>query len=266
MEIDRFKSLRDNLQLEINELKTVITGKENEIVVLNETIATSSKAISKVEITVKEQKFSMEKLHKEVEAGHIRYAKMQDEFDNVNFNFDKTKKQLGKMAMENKLKEDELHKIKAEYERINKCREQSDKRIILLEENKEQLKGDNEKIKHLIIQMEREVDDAKKCADEYKRNFEKLTRDKDIMTKNILRQQGVQRDQLKLIKIQQQAKRKLESEIYNYVIDRGNTTKQIKYLEKERDRLVEEHLELTKKIEDYMDEFKLKKVTPQSNY
>lgn len=65
--------------------------------------------------------------------------------------------------------------------------------------------------------------------------------------------------------MQQQNKRKLETEIDNFVMDRSKLNKQISYLEKERDRLVEEQLDMTKKIEDFMDDFKLKKVFGESS-
>lgn len=65
---------------------------------------------------------------------------------------------------------------------------------------------------------------------------------------------------MKLIKIQEQARRKLVSEIDTHIIEGNKKIKQICYLEKERDRLLEEQLNLTKKIEDYMDEAKLRKV------
>lgn len=252
--------MRDNLQAEVFELKAVIINKETDIVALKENVTSSNKATQKVEQTVKDQKNVIDKLIKESEVSVTRYVKLQDEYDNVNYTLDKTRKQFAKVTTEYKIKEEELVKVKTDLDRICKSREICDKRIVFLEEGREKLKGDNDKVRQLVMQMENEVDDAKKKAEEFKRNLEKLTRDKDIMTKNMLRQQGVQRDQMKLIKVQQQAKRKLESEIYNYVIERGNTSKQIKYLEKERDRLVEEQLDLTKKIEDYMDEFKLKKV------
>lgn len=71
---------------------------------------------------------------------------------------------------------------------------------------------------------------------------------------------AVSRDHVKLIKIQEQARRKLVSEIDTHIIEGNKKIKQICYLEKERDRLLEEQLNLTKKIEDYMDEAKLRKV------
>lgn len=68
------------------------------------------------------------------------------------------------------------------------------------------------------------------------------------------------RDHIKLLKIQQQTKRKLELEIEQYTRENSKNMKQINYFNKERNRLMDEELELTKKIDDTMDEVRQKKV------
>lgn len=75
---------------------------------------------------------------------------------------------------------------------------------------------------------------------------------------------AVNKDQSKLIKIQEQGKKKLESELDNFIIDTNKQTKQILTLERQKNSLAEEQLNLTKKIEDSMDDIKLKKVTINS--
>ena len=68
------------------------------------------------------------------------------------------------------------------------------------------------------------------------------------------------RDHVKVIKIQEQSRRKLVAEIDNHVVESTKKMKQISYLEKERDRFLEEQLNLSKTIEDLTDEAKLRKV------
>lgn len=65
---------------------------------------------------------------------------------------------------------------------------------------------------------------------------------------------------MKIIKIQEQSKRKLESEIDEFKLETGKQRKQISYLERERDRLAEEELDLTNKIETLMEDIRYKKV------
>lgn len=67
-------------------------------------------------------------------------------------------------------------------------------------------------------------------------------------------------DHLKLIKIQQQRNNKLETEIDEFKIETNKQKKQIGYLERERDRLVEEEIDLSNTIENLMDDIRDKKV------
>lgn len=67
-------------------------------------------------------------------------------------------------------------------------------------------------------------------------------------------------DHLKLIKIQDQRNTKLETEIDEFKIETKKQMKQISYLERERDRLVEEQIDLSNNIENLMDDIRDKKV------
>lgn len=72
-------------------------------------------------------------------------------------------------------------------------------------------------------------------------------------------------DHLKLIRIQEQSRQKLEGEIDEYKIDNSKQRKQIHGLERERDRLAEEQLDLSSKIDSLVYEITLKKVKKKSN-
>lgn len=67
-------------------------------------------------------------------------------------------------------------------------------------------------------------------------------------------------DHLKLIRIQEQSRQKLELEIDDFKVETSKQKKQIVSLEHERDRLAEEQLDLTSKIDNLMYEIGLKKV------
>ncbi|KAG5899290.1 hypothetical protein JTB14_012289 [Gonioctena quinquepunctata] len=79
------------------------------------------------------------------------------------------------------------------------------------------------------------------------------------MNKTLLRQQAVQKDQAKLIQIQAQTKKKLELELDSFFIESGKQKKTISQLERDRDRLAEEQLDLTRTIADNKDDIRLKK-------
>lgn len=71
-------------------------------------------------------------------------------------------------------------------------------------------------------------------------------------------------DHLKLIRIQEQSRQKLEMEIDDFKIENSKQKKQIISLERERDRLAEEQLDLTSKIDSLLHEITSKKV--KKNY
>lgn len=136
----------------------------------------------------------------------------------------------------------------------------SEKRILALNGEKDELQMDKANMRQRVAILEREIDDYKRFADDDKRAFDTVNKEKDVLNKTIQRQQVVARDQLKLIQIQDQSKKKLELELDTFFIESGKQRKQIHQLERERDKLAEEQLELTTTIEDYMDDIRAKKV------
>lgn len=71
---------------------------------------------------------------------------------------------------------------------------------------------------------------------------------------------AVNKDQQRLIKIQEQGKKKLETELDSYIVDNNKQAKTITALERQKNTLAEDEINLTKKVEDCMDDIKLKKV------
>lgn len=144
--------------------------------------------------------------------------------------------------------------------KLSKTKDSTDKRILTLNSEKDELQLDRNNIRQRIAILEKEIDDYKRFADEDKRILDTVTKEKDVLNKTIQRQQVVASDQLKLIQIQDQSKKKLELELDSFFLESGKQKKQIHQLERERDKLAEEQLELAKTIEDNMDDIREKKV------
>lgn len=134
-----------------------------------------------------------------------------------------------------------------------------EKKFYLIEAEKTELAADRIKLRQRIAVFEKEIDDLKRQVDHNQRNVENANREKEMVVKNVQRLEAVNANQQKLIKIQQQGRRKLESELDNFVIENTKHTKTIATLERQKNQMAEEHLDLTKKIEDAMDDIKLKK-------
>lgn len=157
-------------------------------------------------------------------------------------------------------REDENNHLRNDIMKLSKTKDSTDKRILTLNSEKDELQLDRNNIRQRIAILEKEIDDYKRFADEDKRILDTVTKEKDVLNKTIQRQQVVASDQLKLIQIQDQSKKKLELELDSFFLESGKQKKQIHQLERERDKLAEEQLELAKTIEDNMDDIREKKV------
>lgn len=119
---------------------------------------------------------------------------------------------------------------------------------------------EREKLRSTIHLLEREVSITKKQAENDQKHVNTLMKEKDVLHKNTVRLHGVIEEHLKLIKIQEQCKRKLEVNLHTLRGDINTQKMTVSKLEKDRNKAVHETLELTKQVEDAMDENKLKQV------
>jgi chromosome segregation ATPase len=171
--------------------------------------------------------------------------------------------------------EEDIAHLKADLTKVTKQRDIYEKRMYVMESEKADTISDRNQLRQRLALFEKEIDDLKRQVEAGKRTIENINREKEITTKTIVRYEGnktiveewrlrcvaaVNKDQQKLIKIQEQGKKKLEAELDNFIIDTNKQMKQILTLERQKNSLAEEQLNLTKKIEDTMDDIKLKKV------
>lgn len=143
-----------------------------------------------------------------------------------------------------------------------KTRDILEKKILILTQEKDEVTNDRVNLRQRIAQFEREIEDYKKYMDDDKRAMDGLVKEKDILNKTLQRQQALQKDTAKLIHIQEQTRKKLELELDTFFIESGKQKKKISQLERERDRLAEEQIELTQTIQDNMEDIRTKKVCP----
>lgn len=151
-------------------------------------------------------------------------------------------------------------RVKNDVSKIMKMRDLLEKKILALTQEKDEVINDRMSLRHRIAQFERQIDEFKKYMDEDKRAMEGLVKEKDVLNKTLQRQQALQKDTAKLIHIQEQTRKKLELELDTFFIESGKQKKNINQLERERDRLAEEQIELTQTIQDNMEDIRIKKV------
>ncbi|CAH2007025.1 unnamed protein product [Acanthoscelides obtectus] len=259
-ETQRQKKAKEKLEQDVEELKAKIEEKESKIVELHGVIAQNAKAIARSEQDAKETKYAYDKLSKEFEATALKFSRLQDDHNQTMFDLDKSKKVIQDKMLDAKIIGEEAIRLKLDVSKLSKTRELLEKKILAMNTEKDELNSDRTKLRQRIYMLEKEMDDFKKYIDEDKRHIEGMMKEKDVLTKSVQRMQVLQQDQNKLIFIQEQSKKKLEVELDLYFIENNKQKKAIGQLERERDKLAEDHIELTQTIEDNMEDIRQKKV------
>ncbi|XP_066253136.1 cilia- and flagella-associated protein 58-like [Euwallacea similis] len=253
------KRAKEKLESDLMEIKLSIEDKDMTIGNLTGVIFEHTKKINKLESEVKEQKSSYKKLSKENEINIVKLSKIHDDYNNVLYEVDKSKKMLQEKLADIKTQGDENNRLKNDLVKVTKAKEIAEKRILLINSQKNEIETDKATMAQRIEVLEKQIHDHKRVADENKRIIETINKEKDVLNKTIQQQQAVARDQLKLIQIHDQSKKKLEFERDSFFLESGKHKKQIHHLERERDKLTEDQLELAKSVEDNIDDLREKK-------
>nr|CAH7768036.1 unnamed protein product [Callosobruchus chinensis] len=259
-ETQRQKKGREKLEADVEELKGKIEEKETKIVELHGVIAQNAKEIARYEQEAKESKYAFDKVTKELEATAQKLSRLQDDHNQTMFDLDKAKKLVQEKMLDAKSLAEESIRLKLDVSKLTKVRELLEKKILAMNTERDEINSDRSKLRQRIFMLEKEMDDFKKYIDEDKRHIEGLVKEKDTLTKNAQRMEVLKQDQNKLIFIQEQSKKKLEVELDLYFIENNKQKKQIGQLERERNKLAEEHIELTQTIEDHLEDIRQKKV------
>uniref|UniRef100_A0A6P7F183 Cilia- and flagella-associated protein 58-like n=1 Tax=Diabrotica virgifera virgifera TaxID=50390 RepID=A0A6P7F183_DIAVI len=259
-ETNRQKRFKEKLEGDIQDVKFKLDEKDIHIHELNETIKDLGKQIAVLHKDIKDWRYAHDKLSKELEATLMKLAKLTDEHNTSLFEVDAVKKALHEKSIDMKVLQDESTRYKNDLSKAQKARDLLEKRVLTIIKERDETTIDRNNLRQRIGIFEKEIEDFKKYIDEDKRTIETLGKEKDVLNKTIQRQQVVQKDHQKLIHIQEQSKKKLELELDLFFIESGKHKKLITQLERERDRLAEEQLDLTNTIQDQLEDIRQKKV------
>ncbi|XP_018319123.1 cilia- and flagella-associated protein 58-like [Agrilus planipennis] len=247
------------LKAQSNEQAKVIEEKDREIQDFIRKVEKANKQRDVSDNLLRETRLRTDKLMRENETLNAKHEKLQDDYNAVLEVTAEMKNATQKKNLELKLKEDECRFLRKDLGKMTKLKEFGDRKLIKMEQGRAEMIEGRNQLRQVIADMEKDVEKYKKQSDADKRIIEEQGREKDVLSKNLLRLQAASRDHIKLIKIQQQIRKKIEKEMDDYIKEIGKQAKEKTALEKERDRLVEESIELSRKIEETMDEVKIKK-------
>ncbi|KAK9886136.1 hypothetical protein WA026_014923 [Henosepilachna vigintioctopunctata] len=259
-EIERFKRQQAKINQDMTDLKEKLSEKEIQLNELTEVVGYHMKQTNRLENQIKDDRATYDRLFKEHETLNAKHFKMYEDLQVAQANYEQIRKQVNKKDLELRNCEDITNHLRGDVAKLTKTKDLYDKKIMAMDADKNEVVQDRLKLRQRLFILEKDMDDMKKHADGEKRATEAIIREKDLLNKSILRQQGIAQEQQKVIKIQEQQKRKLEGELDIFYLETNKQKKLIARLEREKERFADEHLEMARQIEDALDQIKLRKV------
>lgn len=255
-EAQREARKKDKLERELRQLKTDLDSKMTEIKTLQQQNERYMQDQAKLEKEIKDNKIAFERQQKDNELIQARHQKMQIDLETQIGTCNELNTENQTKALELKQKEEEINQLKQETQRLNKLRETAQRKLRTVEEQKTEIEQQREIHKNQIAAMEKELEMSKKQAETDRKTIEELQRERDILSKNMVKSTADTQKQVNLVKLHEQTRINLLQEIKNYQIEANKQRQLIHKLEIERDRYITEASDLTQKVLANMDDVK----------
>ncbi|KAJ3089215.1 hypothetical protein HK102_006917 [Quaeritorhiza haematococci] len=243
-DIDAELRVKERLERELRELRVVVAGRTQEVRGKQESVNRSNEELAILDLQIKSQKQTLEKLLKDQENLTTRTIKLQEERSE---HFSSTVGLIEDnevLAQDLKQKEADLTKNRNEVKKVNRIREGLIKKNKALEEHRgacelerKDLRAKNETTLQQTETLRRQIEMNKKVVDD-------LVREKDILRRSHQKAQNETINQTNMTVIYQQIKHNLEVELSQLQKDIQHHHKQIEQVTSERDHYVGEATKL----------------------
>ena len=260
MEAQRELRRKDRLERELKEAKSQIEQKNIELKNLQQNHEKAKADVIKLETQYKEQKITLERTLKDSDVLNARFTKLQHDFETQVLNNDTLANENALKVHELKSREDEVNLLKTDTAKLNRLKENVQKKLKQLEDQKAETENEKELLQSTILNLGKELETSKKEQEKEKKAIDDLTRERDLLNKNLTNAAKNTEKQSNLIKTHDQSIKHLEQEISNYKEEASKQRKLIFQLEKERDRYISEASELTQRVLQHMEDVKIKEM------
>uniref|UniRef100_A0A8B9ZG90 Cilia and flagella associated protein 58 n=1 Tax=Anas platyrhynchos TaxID=8839 RepID=A0A8B9ZG90_ANAPL len=259
-EASREARKKEKMEKELKNLQAEMDNKQSEIKNLQQVIHKNKEEQVKMERHLKEQKILSEKAGKELEQIQVKYSQLVQESTQHNTMFENVMKDVYQKTTELKAKEEELNQMRLEISRLNKVRDVLQGKLRVAEEQKVDAGHERESLKIEISGLEKELEAAKKQAEIDKRAINELMRERDMLSKVMIKATNATQKQINLVKLHEQSRKNLEEEIQNYKNEAQKQRKIIYQLEKDRENLINEANELKQKVLQNLKDIELREI------
>ncbi|KAM8834934.1 cilia- and flagella-associated protein 58 [Synchiropus picturatus] len=257
-EISREMRLKENLDKEVKQLQGDMEVKNGQIKALTLQTQKAKEEQVMVEQQLKELKVLHEKATKDLEQQQARNIKLQQESEQLTSVRENLSLENQQIMKELKMREEEVSQMRQEIAKQTRMREAIQKKLNQMEEQKADVDVQRETQRAQIAGLEKDLESAQKQVDSDKKAIEELMRERDILSKNIIKAVQSTEKQQGLVKTLEQDKKALEHEISCYQHEANKQRKIILQLEKERDRYINENSSLMQKVQQRLGDLELK--------
>ncbi|KFP23839.1 Coiled-coil domain-containing protein 147, partial [Colius striatus] len=259
-EASREARKKEKMEKELKNLLAEMGNKQAEIKNLQEHIQRTKEEQVKMEQHLKDQKILNERANKELEQVQMKNTKLMQESEQHNVMFEEVMKDVQQKTTELKAREDEVTQLRLEISKLNKVRDVLQNKLHIAEEQKVDAGHERNTLRNQISVLERELEAAKKQAEIDKKAVDELLRQRDMLSKNLVKATDAYQKQINLVKLHEQSVKKLEEEIKNYKNEAQKQRKIIYQLEKERDCFINENNELKQKVIQHLKDLEIQEM------
>uniref|UniRef100_A0A8C3JES5 Cilia and flagella associated protein 58 n=1 Tax=Calidris pygmaea TaxID=425635 RepID=A0A8C3JES5_9CHAR len=259
-EASRESRKRDKMEKELKNLQAEMDNKQAEIKNLQQLIQKNKEEQLKMEQQLKEQKILNEKAGKELEQFQMRNNKLVQESEQHSVMFEEVMQDIQQKTAELKARDDELTQMRLDNSKLIKVRDVLQNKLRVAEEQKVDAGHERNTLKNQISGLEKELEAAKKQVEIDKKAIDELVRERDMLSKNLVKATSATEKQINLVKLHEQSKKRLEEEIQNYKNEAQKQRKIIYQLEKERDGFINETSELKQKVLQHLKDIEIREI------
>ncbi|KAI9098847.1 hypothetical protein DFS34DRAFT_92447 [Phlyctochytrium arcticum] len=253
-ELDREARAREKLEVALRQSIDGSTKKDELVTAKMVEVKSARDGIVKLEAVIKEERAKVAVSDKEKENLVARLGRLQQEYDEQVLTTTRLLSENQAQTGEIKGWEEELQKYKEEVRSVVRVRDALQKRIKLVEDGKLEAEVERDQLKGTTHALSHDLETARRSLDQFHKNLDTLTRERDIALKNVTKATAQTTKQVTVVKLADQTKRNLEQEIAGYKDEAAKMRKLIYTLEKDRDRWINEggkiRLELAAKEEE----------------
>ncbi|XP_040006991.1 cilia- and flagella-associated protein 58 [Xiphias gladius] len=259
-EISREMRLKEKLDKEVKQLHIDMEAKMGDIKALNLHGQRAKEEQQRQEQQLKELKILNERSTKELEQMQVKNTKLQEECEQLLSVKEHLSLENQQNANELKMREEEVTQMRQEIAKQTKMREAIQKKFHQMEDQKADVDVQRETLKAQIAGLEKDLESSQKQVEADKKAIDELIRERDILSKNMIKAAQSTEKQQNLVKLLDQDKKTLEHEISGYCQEAQKQRKIIQQLEKERDRYINETSSLMQKVQQKMNDIEVREM------